>query len=71
MTTTKHFKIQRFEIYGETVSMQAEDEITLKQTGENTYEDEDGWDWSKVGLTWLRGGWNEHGFMVLEDYDEE
>jgi hypothetical protein len=68
---TKTLAIQRFEIYGNKVHMGQTDKIQLKKVGSKTYEDGDGWTWVRKGPMYIRGGGNEHGFMVLVHDDSE
>ena len=67
---TKTVTIQRFEIYGNKVSMGITDMLQLKKVGNKQYEDGDGFTWIRKGPMYLRPG-NEHGFMILVDDESE
>ena len=70
MTTT--VIVQRFEIYGNKISMSEITKMKLKKVRKRTYIDRDDWTWiRKKGPMYVRDGGNEHGVMVLVDDDSD
>ena len=65
----RNVKIQRFEIYGDIVSMGNIIDMILEPAGKNKYRCTDDNIWKKKGPMYIREGGNEHGFMILEEYD--
>ena len=68
---SKAMKVQRFEIYGNKVTMGYIVRITLTKINKTQYECGDGWTWTRRGVTYLRGDGKEHGFLVLTDVDTD
>lgn len=66
----RNVKIQRFEIYGDVVSMGIMEDMQLEPAGKNKYRCADDWVWKKKGPMYIRTDGKEHGFMILEDYDD-
>ena len=62
---SKTVTVQRFEIYGQKVSMGMIVKMKLTKIDNKKYVDQDGWTWIRSGPTYIRKGGNEHGFMVL------
>jgi len=61
---SKTVTVQRFEIYGQKVSMGEIVKMKLTKIDNKKYVDQDDWTWIRNGPTYIRQG-GEHGFMVL------